>query len=33
MVISADDLKINVERREVTVGGHPVDLTLKEFEL
>ena len=32
-VISVDDLKINVERHEVTVGGHPVDLTLKEFEL
>ena len=32
-VISVDDLKINVERHEVTVGGNPVDLTLKEFEL
>ena len=32
-VISVDDLKINVERHEVTVDGHPVELTLKEFEL
>ncbi|MFQ7474146.1 MAG: response regulator transcription factor [Anaerovoracaceae bacterium] len=32
-VISIDDLKINVERHEVTVGGKYIDLTLKEFEL
>ena len=32
-VISADDLEINVECHEVTVGGRYVDLTLKEFEL
>lgn len=32
-VISVDDLKINVECHEVTVGDRDVDLTLKEFEL
>ena len=32
-VISADDLEINVECHEFTVGGRYVDLTLKEFEL
>lgn len=32
-VISVDDLKINVECHEVSVGGKYVDLTLKEFEL
>ena len=32
-VISVDDLKMNVERHEVTVAGKQVDFTLKEFEL
>ncbi len=32
-IITVDDLKLNVERHEVTVDGHHVDLTLKEFEL
>ncbi len=32
-ILAADDLVINVERHEVTVGGRHVDLTLKEFEL
>jgi len=32
-VMKVDDLSINVERHEVTVGERHVDLTLKEFEL
>ena len=32
-VISVDDLKMNVERHEVTIAGKQVDFTLKEFEL
>lgn len=32
-IMKVDDLRINVERHEVTVGERHVDLTLKEFEL
>ncbi len=32
-VMKVDDLRINVERHEVTVGERHVDLTLKEFEV
>lgn len=32
-VLAAADLNINVERHEVSVGGIPIELTFKEFEL
>ena len=32
-ILKINDLEINIERHQVTVGGHSVDLTLKEFEL
>lgn len=32
-VITVGDLKINVERHEVTIDGRDIDLTLKEFDL
>lgn len=32
-VLAVADLNINVERHEVSVGGIPVELTFKEFEL
>lgn len=33
VILAAHDLTMNVSTREVTQGGHPVELTLKEFEL
>lgn len=32
-VLSSGDLVVNTEARTVTVGGKPVDLTLKEYEI
>ena len=32
-ILKIDDLEINIERHQVTVNGHNVELTLKEFEL
>ncbi len=32
-VVEAGDVRMNVERHEVTLGGEPVRLALKEFEL
>ena len=32
-VLSKESLAIDLERYEVTIGGNPIELTLKEFEL
>lgn len=32
-ILKIDDLEINKERHQVTVGGQSIELTLKEFEL
>ncbi|QIB69266.1 response regulator transcription factor [Aminipila butyrica] len=32
-ILGLDHLQINTDRHEVTLGGKPVELTLKEFEL